>query len=76
MSFAVVLEGMTFVALVVLMSGGRLKRESGWKVLSFLLVLGGIVQLASVAIIVSTVECWEAGSKDSGSLDVTGLSLR
>ena len=53
MSLAVVLEGMTLVALVLVMSGGRQKRESGWKVLSFLLVLTGIVECASMALIVS-----------------------
>ncbi|KAI9849972.1 MAG: hypothetical protein M1838_006230 [Thelocarpon superellum] len=51
MSFAVVLEGMTLVAYVAIMGGGRQKRETGWKVLSFLMVLTAVVQCASMAII-------------------------
>ena len=52
MSFAVVLEGMTLVAYVIILVGGRAKRESGWKVTSFLLLLTGSVQCAAMAIIV------------------------
>ncbi|KAI9759674.1 MAG: hypothetical protein M4579_002151 [Chaenotheca gracillima] len=50
MSFAVVLEGMTLVAYVTVLLGGRQKRETGWKVLGFLLVLTGAVQCAGMAI--------------------------
>ena len=59
MSFAVVLEGMTLVAYVAILAGGRQKRESGWKVLSFLLMLTAVVQCAGMAIVVRLprVEC-------------------
>ena len=52
MSFAVVLEGMTLIAYVVIMAGGMQKRASGWKVLSALLLLVGAVQCTSMAIMV------------------------
>lgn len=51
MSFAVVLEAITLVTYITIIAGGRQKRESGWKVLSFLLLLTGVVQCAGVAII-------------------------
>lgn len=53
MSFAVVLQGMTLVAYIIILAGGRQKRETGWKVLSFLLLLTGCVQCAAMAIMVS-----------------------
>jgi hypothetical protein len=52
MSFAAVLELVTIVAYVVVLAGGKQKRESGWKVLSFLLVAVGLLQCASMAIVV------------------------
>lgn len=53
MSFAVVLEGMSVVSYLIILSGGKRLRESGWKVLSLLIVLGAVVQAASVSIVVS-----------------------
>ena len=53
MSFAVVLEGMTLVAYIAILVGGRQKRETGWKVLSSFLLLTSLVQCASMAIMVS-----------------------
>ena len=53
MSFAIVLEGMTFIAYLVILAGGKQKRESGWKVLSGLHFIVGALQLAGMAIIVS-----------------------
>ena len=53
MSFAVLLEGMILVAYTTVLVGGRQKRETGWKILSFLLVLAGVVQCASMALVVS-----------------------
>lgn len=58
MSFAVVLEGMTFVAFIVMIVGGKQKRESGWKLLSGFLMLVGIVQCAGMALIVSIKNRW------------------
>jgi MFS superfamily sulfate permease-like transporter len=52
MSFAAVLELVTLVAYCVVIAGGKQKRETGWKVLCFLLMLVGIVQCASMAIVV------------------------
>ena len=53
MSFAVVLEGMTLIAYVVILAGGKQKREGGWKVLSALHVCCAALQCAGMAIIVS-----------------------
>lgn len=53
MSFAIVIEGMTLIAYIVILAGGKQKREQGWKILSGLHFLVGTLQLASMAIIVS-----------------------
>ncbi len=53
MSFTVVIEGMTLIAYLVVLAGGKQKRESGWKILSTLLLLAGVVQCAGMALIVS-----------------------
>ena len=55
MSFAVVIEGMTLIAYLVILAGGKQKRETGWKILSTLLLLAGLVQFAGMAIIVSAI---------------------
>ena len=52
MSFAIVLEGMSIVAYVIVLAGGKQLRESGWKVLSLLMVLSALVQAASMSIVV------------------------
>ncbi|KAI9368973.1 hypothetical protein BJX61DRAFT_546019 [Aspergillus egyptiacus] len=46
MSFAVVLEAMSVVAYLIILSGGKRLRESGWKVLSLLIILSAAVQAA------------------------------
>ncbi|KAH7407601.1 hypothetical protein BKA64DRAFT_424484 [Cadophora sp. MPI-SDFR-AT-0126] len=51
MSFAAVLELGTIVAYVIIIGGGKQKRETGWKVLAFMLMLVGIVQCAGMAIV-------------------------
>ncbi|TAQ89394.1 hypothetical protein B7494_g2285 [Chlorociboria aeruginascens] len=51
MSFAAVLELVTLVAYSVVIVGGKQKRETGWKVLTFMLVLVAVVQCASMAIV-------------------------
>lgn len=53
MSFAVVLEGSTIIAFLVVIAGGKQKRESGWKVLSGLLILVALVQCTAMALVVS-----------------------
>lgn len=52
MSFAAVIELATLVAYVVVLAGGKQKREIGWRVLSFLLIIVGALQCASMAIVV------------------------
>ncbi|KAL2868556.1 uncharacterized protein BJX67DRAFT_349791 [Aspergillus lucknowensis] len=51
MSFAVVLEGMAVVAYMIILSGGKQLRESGWKVLSTLILLSAAIQAASMSIV-------------------------
>jgi len=51
MSFAAVLELVTLVAYLVVILGGKQKRETGWKVLVFLLMVIGVVQCASMSIV-------------------------
>lgn len=53
MSFAVVMEGMTLIAFVVMITGGKQKRESGWRVISGLLVFVGLIQCTAMALVVS-----------------------
>ena len=61
MSFAVVLEGMSVVAYLIILSGGKRLRESGWKVLSLLILLSVVVQVGSVSIVVSVLPpIWDA----------------
>ena len=50
---------MTLITYVVILIGGKQKRESGWKILAGLHFLCGSVQCAAMAIIVSpTVKAW------------------
>lgn len=60
MSFAAVVELVTVVAYVVVLFGGKQKRETGWKILAFMLVLVGLVQAASMSIVVRCV-CFKYG---------------
>lgn len=55
MSFAVVLEGMTIAAFVVLLVGGKQKREQGWSFMATLAALAALVQAVAMAIVVSVV---------------------
>jgi hypothetical protein len=59
MSFAVVLQGMTLMAYMVILGGGKQKRETGWRILTLFLVFISLVQLASMGLVVSPVS-WEA----------------
>jgi hypothetical protein len=52
MSAAAVFELVTLVTFIMLIIGGKQKRERGWRVLTFLLVLVGILQCAAMAIVV------------------------
>ncbi|MCJ1226212.1 hypothetical protein MMC12_002861 [Toensbergia leucococca] len=51
MSFAVVMEGMTLIAWLVILAGGKQKRETGWKILSLLLLVVGLIQCAGMSMI-------------------------
>jgi O-antigen ligase len=53
MSFGVALEGMTALAFIIVVAGGRQKRVFGWKVLCCLLTLVALVQAAGMGTIVS-----------------------
>ena len=54
MSFSIVLEGMTIAAFVVLLTGGKQKREAGWSFLCILAVVSAIVQAGSMSLVVSS----------------------
>ena len=53
MSFAVVMEGMTLIAFLVMIVGGKQKREQGWKVLSGLIAFVGVILAVGMGLIVS-----------------------
>lgn len=52
MSFAVVMEGMTLITFVMVIVGGKQKRESGWKILTGLLVFVALIQCTAMALVV------------------------
>lgn len=53
MSFAVVLQGLSIVSYLIIISGSKTLRESGWRALSLAIALSAAVQAASMAIVVS-----------------------
>ena len=63
MSFAVVLEGMTLIAYMVILAGGKQKREAGWGILSGLHVVCAALQCAGMAIIVSHLSVYSPGAE-------------
>lgn len=52
MSFAVVIEGMTIAAFVILILGGKQRREQGWGVMALLALIAALVQACAMALIV------------------------
>ena len=54
MSFAVVIEGMTIAAFLILLGGGKQRRESGWGPLAILTGLAAFVQAIGMALMVSS----------------------
>lgn len=52
MSVAVVLEAMTIVAYIVIVSSGKQRREAGWKVLAGLHIVCAAFLCAAMSIIV------------------------
>ena len=54
MSFATVVELATIVGFLVIMAGGKMKREKGWRILGILLGAVAAVQFSAMAIVVSS----------------------
>jgi hypothetical protein len=52
MSFAVVMEGLSVVAFLIVLSGGKRLREEGWRVLSLLILAGAAVQAGCMGLVV------------------------
>lgn len=52
MSLAVVIEGMTIAAFMILLLGSKQRREQGWAVLSIMVVIAAVVQAAGMSIMV------------------------
>lgn len=52
MNFAAVFELVTIVTFVVILAGGKQKRERGWKLLAVMLVVVGLVQATAMALVV------------------------
>lgn len=63
MSFAVVLEGMTIAAFVVLILGGKQKREQGWGFMATMAALAALVQAVGMGIVVSQLLLFPARRK-------------
>ncbi len=53
MWIAAVIELVSLVGFMIVIAGGRSKREQGWKVLPALLLIVGTLQCASMSIVVS-----------------------
>ncbi|EOO04156.1 putative lysine-sensitive aspartokinase 3 protein [Phaeoacremonium minimum UCRPA7] len=51
MSFATVAELAALVGFIVIIGGGKMKREFGWKVLGTILCVVGVIQFAAMAIV-------------------------
>lgn len=58
MSLAVVIEGMTIAAFMILLIGGKQMREQGWTVLSTLVAIAAVVQAGGMSLMVS-IESWD-----------------
>lgn len=69
MSFAVVLEGMTLAAFVILLVGGKQKREQGWGVLTILVALAAFVQAIGMALMVRARQSHWALAADANNLN-------
>ncbi|ETN41562.1 uncharacterized protein HMPREF1541_03498 [Cyphellophora europaea CBS 101466] len=50
MSFAVVIEGMTIAAFIILLAGGKQRREAGWGALVVLALISAVVQAISMGL--------------------------
>ncbi|KAM0510275.1 hypothetical protein ACHAPB_000625 [Verticillium nonalfalfae] len=54
-SFATILQLATIVSFLVIMVGGRFKREVGWKLLGLMLVVVGLFEFSIMGIVVSDI---------------------
>lgn len=79
MNVAAVMELVTLIAFVVILAGGKQKRERGWRVLGFLLAIVAVLQCAGMAIVVSALES-QAGLASakirSKRVNFLGISFR
>jgi hypothetical protein len=55
MSFATIVELATAVSFLVVMAGGKYKREEGWKLIGGLLLADAAVEFAGMGIVVSAI---------------------
>jgi hypothetical protein len=53
LSFATIVELATLVTFVVVIAGGKYKREGGWKLIGGFLLADAVVEFASMGIVVS-----------------------
>ena len=53
MSLAMILEMATLVGVVVILAGGKARREAGWRILAALLAVGGLVLFSGMSVVVS-----------------------
>lgn len=51
-SFATIVELATLITFLVVMAGGKYKRETGWKLIGCFLLADAVVEFASMGIIV------------------------
>lgn len=72
MSFSIVLEGMVIFAFLAILAGGRAKRETGWKFLSFMLFLVAMVQCTAMAL-VAWVYDWDDRFFHGWNLDISWI---
>lgn len=54
MSLTVIIELATLVAYIVVILGGKQKRDKGWKIVTGLLAIAALTQLVSMSIVVSS----------------------
>jgi formate hydrogenlyase subunit 3/multisubunit Na+/H+ antiporter MnhD subunit len=62
MSLGVVIEGMTIAAFLILLFGGKQRREQGWAVLSIMVAIAAVVQAGSMSLTV----CATASLSENG----------
>lgn len=51
MSFTILLQGMTLITYLIILGGGKQKRETGWKILTLFLMMIGLVQCAAMGLV-------------------------